>query len=402
MAESDTEIPAAHQGRWHDYVLGRDDSRYGFSFDELVNAAARQNEPSLYVMGLGFDARAAIALERAASLLPKGSRIIAVPPRRQKNGTSREARFQRENSARVVEIAKECSHELEIIEPNPTAVDERFNGVWLARTLQGRPDWNTRHVVVDISSLPSPIFFALIKGWLAAKNGELELQVVAAASQWLDDYVTHTGTMPPQLIPGFNEHGQVEAVQDETRIWIPVLGKGRTAQLDAIAEALVPDEICPVLPLPADDPRRGDALVFEYNEFLFATHQADPRNFIYADAANPFDLYRSLLSISQRYRKVLEKLGKPAIVPSIHGSKLLSLGVLLGAMEAKLSVINAGGARVHLSTEVDDAEIREAAAESQLTCLWLNGEPYCDRPDSPAEPTATEVGGNPEGTQFKH
>lgn len=376
MSEPSDKTPQGRLGRWHDYVLGRDDARYGYAFDELIAAAVRHDSPSLYVMGLGFDARATVAFESAARLLPRGSRVIAVLPRHQREGLSREAQFQRENAARAAEIADACGHEIEVIEPNPDAADERFHGVWLTRMLQGRPEWGARHVIVDISSLPSPIFFALIRAWLDARTDSFELQVVAAENHWLDDHVAHSGTMSPQFIPGFNEHGQVEAVQDETRIWIPVLGHGRAAQLEAIAEAFDPDEMCPVLPLPSADPRRGDALVFEYNELLFATRPVDPRNFIYADAANPFDLYRSLLTISRRYRKVLGHLGEPAIVPSTHGSKLLSLGVLLGAIEAELSVINAGGAHVYLSTEVDDAQIRAAAAESHRTCLWIAGEPY--------------------------
>lgn len=376
MNRAADESPAEHVGRWHDYVLGRDDSRYGFSFDELIQAAVRRDEPSVYVMGLGFDARASVAFDRTARLLPKGSRIVAIPPRQTGDGLSREARFQRENAARVAEIASQYGHELDVIEPNPDAADVRFHGLWLTRLLQGRPEWHARHVIVDISSLPSAIFFALIRAWLVPRTNELELQVVAAENHWLDDYVAHSGTMPPQFLPGFNEHGKVEAVRNENLIWIPVLGHGRVAQLEAIAEALDPDEICPVLPLPSADPRRGDALVLEYNELLFATRPVDPRNFIYADAANPFDLYRSLLSITRRYRKVLGQLGNPAIVPSTHGSKLLSLGVLLGAVEARLSIINAGGVRTHLSTEVDDAQIRAAAADSHLTCLWVTGEPY--------------------------
>lgn len=384
MSEPAADTVGGRLGRWHDYVLGRDDSRYGFSFDELVAAAVRQDEPSLYVMGLGFDARATVAFESAAPLLPRGSRIIAVPPRRQKDGTSREAQFQHENADRAAAIVEHRGHELEVIQPNPDAADERFHGVWLTRLLQQRTEWHARHVIIDISSLPSAIFFALIKGWLDARTDGLELQVVAAENQWLDDYVAHAGTLPPQFIPGFNKHGQVEALQDKNVIWIPVLGRGRAAQLEVIAEALGPDEICPVLPLPSVDPRRGDALVFEYNELLFATRRVDPRNFIYADSANPFDLYRSLTSINRRYHKVLGPLGEPAVVTSTHGSKLLSVGVLLGAIQNKLDVINAGGARIYLSTEVSDAQLRTAAAESRMTCLWVAGEPYSSSPESQA------------------
>ena len=83
-----------------------------------------------------------------------------------------------------------------------------------------------------------------------------------------------------------------------------------------------------------------------------------------------------LLTISGRYSTALEPLGPTITVPSTHGSKLLSLGVLLGAYEANLSVVNAGAPTSVLDPESADATIRDLAAASLPTCLWLTGEPY--------------------------
>lgn len=361
--------------RWSDFVIGRDDSRYGYNFDDIVRAGQRDGQPSLYVMGIGFDPRATVAFESAAPLLPANSKVVGIVPRSTR-GASRESKLQQANAQRTEAIARRHGLTLQIVQPNPSAQDPRFHGNWLTRNLRTGPDWGTGHVIIDISSLPSPIFFALIRAWLATRTDGFQLQVVAAENHWLDDLIEDSGTLAPQFLPGFHHHGQVEELRERTLIWIPVLGHGRAAQLEAIADILNPQETCPVLPFPSIDPRRGDSLVSEYGEFLFEALQVDAHKFIYADAANPFDLHRVLLSISARYRRVFRPLGEPVIIPSAHGSKLLSLGVLLGAIDANLSVINAGAAHSRLSPEVDDAEIREVAATSHRTCLWIAGEPY--------------------------
>jgi len=375
MSEIAFDEPALQRSRWADYVIGRDDSRYGYSFDDIIRAGQRRDQPSLYVMGIGFDPRATVALETAAPLLPPDSKIIGIVPRPTR-GASRESELQKANAERTEQIRQAHALRLQTIHPNPDAQDPRFHGNWLTRTLSTGPDWSTGHVIIDISSLPSAIFFALIRAWLRTHTDGFQLQVVAAENHWLDDLIEDSGTLAPQFLPGFHHHGQIDELQDRTLIWIPVLGYGRGAQLEAIADILNPQETCPVLPFPSVDPRRGDTLVSAYGELLFETLQVDARKFIYADAANPFDLHRVLLNISARYRRVFRPLGKPVIIPSAHGSKLLSLGVLLGAIEANLSVINAGATRSRLSAAVDDAAVRELAGASHRTCLWIAGEPY--------------------------
>lgn len=379
MSEGTTEhgLSRSHQ-RWVDHVVGRVDRRFGFGFEEIVRAGVRSDAPSLYVMGLGFDPRATAALEIAASVLPEGTRVLAVLPRAASGNSSRESALQRRNQERAEAIAEKHSFQLDVVLPNPGAVDTRFHGLWLVRELrQNRDEWRTRHVVVDISSLPSAIFFALVRAWLDEGVDGLQLQVVAAENHQLDDLILDAGTLAPQFLPGFNTHGSLEDLRGEgTRIWIPVLGHARSAQMEAINTAFAPQEICPVVPFPSPDPRRGDSLVVEYGELLFDTLDVDAQKFIYADGSNPFDLYRVLLTISERYSSALAPLGPTIIVPSTHGSKLLSLGVLLAAYEGDLSVVDAGAPTSLLDPEFTDQRVHELAAESQPTCLWLAGEPY--------------------------
>ena len=107
-----------------------------------------------------------------------------------------------------------------------------------------------------------------------------------------------------------------------------------------------------------------------YHDLLFDEWQIEPEDFIYADEQNPFDIYRSLLSLATSVRASLSSIGTPQIFVSCHSSKLLSLGVLLAAFEERLGVIH-----VQPSGYFIDAEVSPDLA-GELYEIWLTGEPY--------------------------
>lgn len=165
--------------------------------------------------------------------------------------------------------------------------------------------------------------------------------------------------------------GQSSIVEPDTTIWVPVLGEGAVTRVRALYEELHPHEVCPVLPWPSKDPRRGDRLVLEYRQFLFEEVRMEPRNIIYAAERNPFDLYRTIGSLYNRYAYALSPLGSVAMVLSSHSSKLLSLGVMLAAYEHGLVVQQVGPGSYGLSS--DWASWRD---HDEVFDLWLTGEPY--------------------------
>ena len=94
---------------------------------------------------------------------------------------------------------------------------------------------------------------------------------------------------------------------------------------------------------------------------------------IYAHEANPFDVYRALWRLSDRIGRALEPLGQATVVTSVHGSKLLAMGVLLAAWERRLPVVTtvATGYLIEEGTDLD-----VLAADNRLVGLWLLGAPY--------------------------
>ncbi|MGH8551069.1 MAG: hypothetical protein ACRERU_21195 [Methylococcales bacterium] len=121
-------------------------------------------------------------------------------------------------------------------------------------------------------------------------------------------------------------------------MWFPVLGENRVAQLEKVMSEGIPTsaEICPVLPHPSRNPRRGDKLLLEYKVPLFDRRETPLTNVLYAHEANPFEAYRQLLGAMHRYQKCLSVLGGCRLVVTPLASKLITLGTALACFEMKL------------------------------------------------------------------
>jgi hypothetical protein len=164
-----------------------------------------------------------------------------------------------------------------------------------------------------------------------------------------------------------------EAKGSQPAIWIPVLGEGRLAHLNSIYEAIKANEVCPVLPSPARNPRRGDNIIGEYRAFLFDSLGVEPREVMYASEFNPIDVYRQVRRATIHYHEVLKLVGGCRVALSAQCSKLMSLGVLLVAYELKSSDIKPGIVHAECETYVLPEGMEP---KIEMVGLWLAGECY--------------------------
>jgi len=193
----------------------------------------------------------------------------------------------------------------------------------------------------------------------------LDLDRVIRA-QGIDDEATY--------LHSFSGGVDMEATANIPRVWIPILGEDRGGELERIYDLVRPNEICPVLPFPSSDPRRGDNLILYYRELLFDRLRVEPSNIIYASEKNPFEVYRELTRTVNRYSDALRPLGGCKVVISTLSSKLLSLGALLAAYELRRAGKEVGIAHV----EARGYEIFHVDPDVcvELFELWLTGECY--------------------------
>lgn len=229
--------------------------------------------------------------------------------------------------------------------------------------------------------MPRGIYFPVIAKilyLLDATNGvcaSVNLHVIVPEQMSLDRNIQEEGIDDDaSYMHGFTSDLVQESTASVPRIWIPVLGEGKEAQLIRLYDHVRPDEICPVLPSPSVNPRRADDLVAEYRELLFDRLRVEPSNFIYASEWNPFEVYRQIYRTMERYNDALEALGKCKIVVSALSSKLLSVGALLAAYEAKRKGFMVGIS--HVETHGYKIQGAIGSCHPELFTLWVAGECY--------------------------
>lgn len=364
--------------RWNDYVFA---NGTGTAPRDLLRAGLSADSPSLYVLGVGFDLRCLVGLREFLDLNhqvpPKIMRMEMAPP-----GPA--------TQARVIQMAAEHLAEfetltlgLEVGTISYPAVENLYSaGTDLARGLtEAEHLENVGHLIIDISSMPSTLFYPAIKAALKASDlppgavGHFggEIQVVVCENPQMDAKIRELGISDASFVGGFRPRGHGDADPDGPTIWVPVLGENAEPALRAIHNLLEPDDICPVLPFPAVDPRRADSLVLEHQAVLFGAFNVRASDFVYSDERNPFDLYLSLCHLERDYKSALEPLGSPLVAFSAHGSKLLSVGMLLAAYERDIPI---AAAAVDDYEIVAGADLQVFSEANQLCCLWLAGAPY--------------------------
>jgi hypothetical protein len=198
------------------------------------------------------------------------------------------------------------------------------------------------------------------------------VHVVVSENPTLDSQIREDGIDEnAEYLPGFKTVDR-EVNEGMPRIWIPVLGEGQEEQLRKIRELVRPNQVCPLLPFPASDPRRGDNLIREYQKLLFDDLQVEPRDIIYSHEQNPFQVYRTLCQTSLRYDRAFRSFQGCKIFLSANSSKLLSLGVILAAYDLKLSDKPVGVAHVDShGYELDNMAEQEDDVGGELFELWL-------------------------------
>jgi hypothetical protein len=243
------------------------------------------------------------------------------------------------------------------------------------------PEQLTRYddIVIDIGAMPRGIYFPLIARILylldhsgGALQRPTNLHVLVADDPVLDTRIVEEGIDETAgFLHSFEGSFSREATGPQPKVWIPLLGESRTIQFDRIYDLVKPDEICPVLPFPSKNPRRGDDIVIQYRELLFDQHRLDPRSLMYAAEQNPFEVYRRVRKAAFHYHDTLRLIGGCKVALSALSSKLMSLGVLMVAYELK-PVLDIGLAHV----ECRGYRVDNFQSGAELFGLWLAGECY--------------------------
>lgn len=165
---------------------------------------------------------------------------------------------------------------------------------------------------------------------------------------------------------------------DAAKLWLPQLGTGRRQFLNLIYQEVQPHSVCPILPFPSANPRTGDELIREYGDLfdsmsdpMTVAWNVDSRDIVYTHEESPLDLYRTVLRIDEARRRVFSKTGGSQLILSPLGSKAVSIGLLMAALERGFAVVSVESIEYHLTSEMDTN-----TNSCKLVHLWLHGEAY--------------------------
>jgi hypothetical protein len=268
-------------------------------------------------------------------------------------------------------------HDVEVISEDGATVAGR-NAVSIATAWY---DTKYSDIVIDGSGMSRGICFPLLRQ--AMQVGErhgANVHVIVASNNHRTIDLKSESNDRADWIHGFQGKMGLDTMAEALTLWIPQLAHGSVSQLDvmyrhlsALDVALA--EICPIVPFPSVDPRRGDELLFSCREALRGDVGNERLNVIYAHEADPMDVFYSIVRMESIRREVFEATRKKAVsVLSPAGWRLGSLGMVLAAIALDLPLLYVE--TIGYTTESPLPEPTETPSADRKWHIWVTGSPY--------------------------
>lgn len=240
-------------------------------------------------------------------------------------------------------------------------------------------------VVIDVSALSVGVAFPLIRHLfelVGASNDGRNLHVVVVDDPTTDGAIRGVPCDRVSPVHGFRGRWGHHSLSGSAILWMPQLSHGKQPILQRIHQVLCeaqPDTVvCPILPFPSSNPRLPDELIEEYADELQSGWAVDARDLIFAGEKSPLDLYRTILRIDDARSRVFENVGGSQIVLSPLGSKALSLGALMAALERGFTIMHVESIGYTTNPERLGSPGDETGG---LVHIWLHGDAYRSRED---------------------
>ena len=364
-----------HKRRWDPCVAHCGSEVDGF----LDHYFAQPNRKVFLVAGAGFDPRSCAVSARlsntAASirgLFIQEKRPNPLPNQSDRAGKNIKILLSKLTDPQVVPV--------EIFGPDGAVVGGRnIVSVLSQQDLESATD-----VIVDVSALSTGTSFPIIRYFVECMNqgkGYANLHVFVVHDPRLDDDIRSIDSDVPSYVHGFKGRSTLSDKADAAKLWLPQLATRRYNALQLLYDFIAPHDTCPILPFPASNPRLGDLLAEEYLTQLEDTWEVDTRNIVYANEDDPLDLYRTILKLDDLRRPVFEETGGSMLILSPLGSKVMTLGALMAALERDLPVAHLEPIGYELKETVPE-EIKQP----NFIHIWLEGDVYPQpRPSLPTE-----------------
>ena len=385
---------------WDKYIFRRSSQVQELWEEMYANRSARV----LYIAGCGFDVRVTAVLEeflqckQSANIDFESATLVLI----EFSGYELEEELKNqtiENSNRLRELFNGIGKVLVL----PMKLADSDADFRVAHALQSGNhelvDLIGDHtdVILDVSSLPRIVYLSMMTGILdrlisdkhgvdPLAAGGVNFQVLVAEDAHLDSAIrSEDPSEDLVMIPGFGGGVKVEAMAEWPVVWLPILGEGRGGQFEKVAglaEIPYEAEVCPILPHPSKNPRRGDSLLIEYREQLSNLgRRMQISNIMFAHESHPFEAYRQIRGAIDRYSDTLSIMDGCRILVTPLSSKLMTIAAGLACYEMKPSGENAKyalGIPCAAPTRYVVSRSVLLASKPEISALLLTGHAYMD------------------------
>lgn len=229
-------------------------------------------------------------------------------------------------------------------------------------------------IIVDMSALSVGTSYPLIRLLIEMVDSARfagNLHVYVAHAPELDEGIQSIRSDIPDFVHGFRGGWGLDQNASAIKLWLPQLARGRRTVLSRLYDFIVPHTTCPVVPFPSQNPRLADELAEHFLTEFESTWSVDARSIVYAAEDDPLDLYRTILQLDDLRTPVFKEFGGSLLVLSPLGSKVMSLGTLMAALERDLPVAYVEAIGYGL-----DCSMTRPGNEHRLVHVWLEGDVY--------------------------
>lgn len=235
-------------------------------------------------------------------------------------------------------------------------------------------------VVIDVTGMSRGICFPLVQFAcsIGAQKG-INIHIVVASSNNPSFKLTTEANDRADWMHGFQGEVESDRSNDALKLWVPQLTENAVAQASKMYSNIAPPvaEVCPIIPFPSANPRRGDELLHEYSELFRDRWESSLQNIMYAHESNPIDAYQAICRMHAARESVFKGCEREAVtILSPAGWRIGSLGMLLAAIELSLPVLYVETVGYNAVDPVPTAI--QVVEPDCLWHIWLVGKVYDD------------------------
>lgn len=232
-------------------------------------------------------------------------------------------------------------------------------------------------IVVDATGMSRGTCFPIAKqAMLFARKLGANMHLVVAGNRKRTLEITGDANDRADWVHGFQGSMGSDRSGDLMKLWIPQLAEGMGRSLELMyGEIQDVAEVCPILPFPSYNPKRGDRLLWDHHVAIRDQWETGPLDLIYAHETDPMDVYRTISRLHQVRERVFGHGGRKTVsILSPSGWRVGSVGMLLAAIEHELPMLYVETVGYNCKSAIPAAV--ETPKPDVSWHLWLAGTPY--------------------------